>query len=239
MDLYLISASQHPDVTRPLLDRIAEALEFQLYQHAAPFCQTAGVRVFVLSNIEALPDHAGASPLVIYDDPDQAGVLGWHTFNPAEGRIHGTAFVNPVLDNGGSLIEGPNSLSSVLSHEALEAVGDPYVNLFAMMDEETLEPIELSDRVQGDSYDIGGISVSNFLGPRAFRDGPGPYDWLGKLSRPWDIAPGGYCQRYKIRTGQVETHWGSLVPEWKKDLVRQKNEMKLSRLAHRNAKTNS
>jgi hypothetical protein len=240
MDLYIVSASQHPDVQRPLLDRIAEALEFQLYQHAAPFCQQAGVRVFALTDITGLPDRAGASPLVIYDDPDQAGVLGWHTYNPQEGRIHGTAFLRPILDNGGSLIEGPSSLSCTLSHEALEAVMDPYVNLLALMGEpgeEMLEPVEACDRVQGYSYDIGGISVSNFLGPRAFRDGPGPYDWLQKLSSPWEIAPGGYCQRYDMRTGQPSTLWGAEVPTWKQDLVLQKRGLSLSRLSHRTRRT--
>jgi hypothetical protein len=234
MDLYLVSASKHPDVTRPLLDRIAEALEFQLYQHVAPFSQSAGVRVFALSSMEALPDNDGASPLVIYDDPDQAGALGWHTYNSKSGKIHGTAFVKPILDNGGTLVQGSNSLSAVLSHEAIEASMDPYVNLLAMMDDgETLEPVEGCDRVQGDSYDIGGVSVSNFLGPRAFRSGPGPYDWLGKLQNPWDIAPGGYCQRFNIKTGKTSTLWGEKMPAWKRDLVLKKRELSLSRLSHR------
>jgi hypothetical protein len=232
MDLYLVSASKHPDITRPLLDRIAEALEFQLYQHVAPFAQSAGVRVFALSSIEALPDNDSASPLVIYDDPDQAGALGWHTYN--EGKIHGTAFVNPILDNEGTLISGPNSLSAVLSHEAIEASMDPYVNLYAMMDDGvTIEPVEGCDRVQGDSYEIGGVAVSNFLGPRAFRTGPGPYDWLGKLDNPWDIAPGGYCQRFNIKTGKFSTHWGREVPAWKRDLVLKKRELSISRLSKR------
>lgn len=234
MDLYLISASKHPDVTRSLLDRIAEALEFQLYQHVAPFTQAAGVRVFALSSLEALPDDSSASPLVVYDDPDQAGALGWHTYNAKNGKIHGTAFVNPILDNGGTLVQGPNSLSTVLSHEAIEASMDPYVNLFAMMDDGvTIEPVEACDRVQGDSYEIGGVAVSNFLGPRAFRSGPGPYDWLGKLDNPWDIAPGGYCQRYNIKTGKSSTHWGESMPAWKRDLVLKKRELSLSRLSHR------
>jgi len=234
MDLYLVSASKDPGVTRPLLDRIAEALEFQLFQHVAPFTQSAGVRVFALSTIESLPKTDGASPLVIYDDPDQAGALGWHTYNAQLGQINGCAFVRPVLDNGGTLFEGANSLSAVLSHEAIEASMDPYVNLFAMLpDMQTLEPVEGCDRVQGDSYDVGGIAVSNFLGTRAFRDGPGPYDWLGKLSQPWDISPGGYCQRFNMQTGKAQTLWDAEMPSWKRDLVLKKQELSISRLSHR------
>lgn len=234
MDLYLISASDHPEVTRPFLDRVAEALEFQLYQHVAPFCQVAGARVFAISSIDALPDHDGASPLVIYDDPDQAGALGWHTFNPAKGQVNGTAFLKPILENGGTLSTGPHSLTTTLSHEAIEAVLDPYVNLLALLDDgKTLEPVEGCDRVQGDGYDVGGLTLSNFLGPRAFRSGPGPFDWLRKLTNPWDIAPGGYCERIHMATGKVDTLWGESVPQWKKDLVAVKKKMKLSRLSHR------
>lgn len=234
MDLYLVSASKHPDVTMPLLHQIAEALEFQLYQHVAPFWQCSGMRVLAISSIESLPDRAGSSPLVIYDDPDQANALGWHSYNPSEGRVHGTTFVNPVLENGGTLTKGPRALSVTLSHEAIEAVIDPYVNLFSFMgDLETIEPLEACDRVQGDSYEIGGIAVSNFLGPRAFRDGPGPYDWMGRLSGPWDIAPGGYCQRFNIRTGKHQILWGNLVPPWERDLKLQKMAQSLSRLSRR------
>ncbi len=232
MKLFLISASTNPSVTRPLLESIADALEYQQFAHLAPFWQTGGVSVKVLDRIESLPD-TDSSPLVIYDDPDQAGVLGWHTYHSGSGLIHGTAFVNPILDHGGSLLKGPNSLSVTLSHEAIEATCDPYVNLYAFKDENVIEPIEPCDRVQGDSYDINGISVSNFLGPRAFRDGPGPYDWMRRLDNPWDIAPGGYCQRVDIRTGLTVSLFGSAMPEWERDLKRQKRARSLSRLSNR------
>ena len=232
MDLYLVSASKNPDITKPWLDRVAEALEFQLYQHVAPFWQLSGVRVLALSNIAALPTHSGASPLIIYDTAEQAGFLGWHTYNAKEGQIHGTTFVDPILAGGGSLNDGPNAVSVTLSHEAIEAVLDPYVNAMAFKDDNTLEPLEACDRVQGDSYDIGGISVSNFLGPRAFRDGPGPYDWLRRLQNPWDLTPGGYCMRLDLTTRVWGTTWGNTVPQWKRDLVAEKLDKKLSRLSH-------
>ncbi len=120
MKLYLISASKHPEVTRPLLESIAEALEFQLYGHVAPFWQTDGVSVKVADRLEDLLD-ISSSPLVIYDDSDQAGVLRWHTYQKETGRVNGTAFVTPILENGGTWTKGPNSLSATLSHEAIEA----------------------------------------------------------------------------------------------------------------------
>ena len=227
-----ISASKNPDVTRPLLESIAEALEYQQFAHVAPFWQTAGISVKVLDRIEDMPTD-DSSPLIVYDDPDQAGVLGWHTYQAESGRIHGTAFVNPILENGGTLFKGANSLSGTLSHEAIEAACDPYVNLYAFMTETTVEPFEACDRVQGDSYDINGIAVSNFLGPRAFRDGPGPYDWMQRLENPWDIAPGGYCERINVRTGKTKTLFVAEMPEWQRELKRQKRAHSLSRLSNR------
>lgn len=232
MQLYLISASQHPSVTRPLLERIAGALEFQQFAHVAPFWQTAGISVKVVDAIADMPQEGG-SPLIIYDDPDQAGILGWHTYHRGTGLIHGTAFVNPILDHGGLFLDGPNSLSATLSHEAIEAACDPYVNLYAFKDETTMEPIEPCDRVQGDSYDIDGVSVSNFLGPRAFRDGPGPYDWMRLMNDPWEVRPGGYCERVDMTTGETQTLFGAIMPEWLRELKHQKRTHALSRLSNR------
>lgn len=232
MKLYLLSASKHPEVTRPLLEAVAEALEFQLYVHVAPFWQTDGVSVNVADRLEDLPD-ASSAPLVIYDDSDQAGVLAWHTYQKESGRVHGVAFVTPILENGGTWTKGANSLSASLSHEAIEASVDPYVNFYAFKDETTLEPLEPCDRVEGSSYDINGISVSNFLGPRAFREGPGPYDWLGQLRDPWEMAPGGYCERLNLATGKTELIFGTLMPEGQRQLKLQKRACSLSRNSHR------
>lgn len=237
MKLYLVSASTNSDVNRPLLERIAAALEEQQFAHVAPFWQAAGVHVGVLDNIDELPKDDSSGPLVIYDHPDQAGALGWHTYNAENGQVNGTAFLEPILANGGSLLDGPNSLSVTLSHEAIEAACDPYVNAFVFKTATVIEPIEACDRVEGDSYPIivGDVSVdvSNFLGPRAFRDGPGPYDWLRKLKAPWDLTDNGYCERTDVKSGKTETVWGDLMPEWKRELKRLKRSLNLSRLANR------
>lgn len=238
MEFYIVSASQHPDLTPEILGAMADALEFQLYQHAAPLWQSAGCKVRPLHDIKSLPKYDGVTPIVIYDEPDQAGVLGWHTYGSDEG-IYGTVFVNPIIANGGSISDGANAVSVTLSHEVLEAWADPYVNLLALMDDGRLEPVEACDRTQGDSYKIGDISVSNFLGPRAFRSGSGPYDYMRLLREPWEVRPNGYCVRYNAAIDQGETIWGEQFPQWKRDLVEAKLSTKLSRLgirARRNAR---
>ncbi len=233
MKIYLVSASQNPLITRPLLDQLAEGLEEQQFAHLAPFWQSEGVHIGVLDNITELPKEDGASPLVVYDHADQANALGWHTFNTQTGQVHGTAFLDPILQNGGDLLKGANSLACTLSHEACEATVNPYVNLYVFWDGTTAEPVEACDRVESDTYEASnGNALSNFLGPRAFRDGVGRFDWLGNLKNARDLSAGGYCERLDITTGKTNTLWGDLMPEWKRELKRAKRQHHLSRLAY-------
>lgn len=230
MEIYIASVSKHPEITRSFLDRVCDALEFQLNAHVAPFWQHGMVKVAAVTDPNSIPHVDGACPIVIYDEPDQVGVLGWHTYDPTTGRMPGTAFVNPVLKNGGSLTKGAYSLSATLSHEAIEALINPYVNHFAHVSGSFYEPVEACDRVQGDSYVIGDVSVSNFLGPRAFRDGPGPYDWLRLMAKPWEVRPGGYCIRVDAANGEVHTLWDSQAPVWYKEMKLAKQKVGLSRI---------
>ena len=233
MEIYFASVSKSPEVNRSLLDRIAEAIEFQLNAHVSNFWQAGPVKVAAVTTPESIPNVDGVCPIIVYDEPDDTGALGWHSFDPKTGRMPGTAFLKPILDNGGSLLEGPNSLSCTLSHEAIEAFVDPYVNDYSFVDEWTVEPKEACDRVQGDTYVIGGVTVSNFLGPRAFRDGPGPYDWLRLMTKPWEIRPAGYCMRRDVRTGEALTLWGEQVPAWYKEVKAAAKTVGLSRLGRR------
>lgn len=217
MFIALTSLSKDPAV-KQVLPAIAEALETQLYQHFAPFWQASGMHVRAVLDPNQLP--ADSSPLVVFDSPDQDGALGWHSVT-GEGLGFGRAFWGVIRESGGTLHSGPNSLSVTLSHEALEMVGNPYVNFWAdVVDEETQEAVELCDRVQSDSYIIPALNldihVSNFLGPRAFRPGPGPYDWMRLLTQPFELRPGGYA----IRRRGKETFnvWGPSFPEHMKAL---------------------
>jgi len=219
MELILVNHSKHLELTRPELTLWASALEDQSFQHYAPFWQSQGVKTSLIDEGKTEADLTfDQVPLVIFDEPDQAGALGYHSITPS-GKVYGRVFVKPILDNGGTLKTGGNSITCTLSHEALETVGDPYANFWADMDGETEDSLELCDRVEADSYDMNGIAVSNFLGPRAFRDGPGPYDWMRLLKSPFEIRPGGYAiRRTGGPNGKYDNQWGAAYPEHKKAL---------------------
>jgi len=228
MFIALASVSKNPSLTRSLLERIGAALEVQLYQHYAPFWQSSGMNVRVVDPTDPLLKQQDACPLIVYDKPDEPNALGYHSLQ-AKAQVFGKAFLDPILASAGTLIDSANSLSTTLSHEVLEMVGNPYVNFYADMDGSTQEAIELCDRVEADAYEIDGVAVSNFLGPRAFRNGPGPYDWMGLLKTPWELRPGGYVIRRK--GGKVFNVWGQSYPEHRKTLKTSPD----SRLAKRQA----
>ena len=214
MHVALASVSSDPSITFDVLQRIANALDIQQNAHYAPFWQSSGVPVRAYASLGDVP--ADASLIVIQDEPDRDGVLAWHS-STDDGLPFGRAFWNPIRGNGGTVTDGPMSLSTTLSHEVLEAVGNPYVNFWADMPGGLQEAVELCDRVESDAYVIEGVSVSNFLGPRAFRDGPGPYDWMRLLTSAWELRPGGYCIRRRGGSEAFEV-WGQGFPEWKRQL---------------------
>ncbi len=217
MDLAIVSETD--DLSFHQAQQIAAAIERQMVEHYAPMWQSAGVAVRAFARLSDVP--SGWSVVAVLRDADQAGVLGYHALTPDD-RPYARVFSGPVLGAGGSVMRGAVSLSVTLSHECLEATEDPYCNAWHDTPDDEEESRELCDRVEGDAYEIDGVSVSNFLGPRAFGpgDGPGPFDYLGKLANPWDMTPGGYkIRRTGGPSGKVHQVFGDEVPAWKRDVL--------------------
>ncbi|UUZ68691.1 hypothetical protein LP416_01745 [Polaromonas sp. P2-4] len=106
-----------------------------------------------------------------------------------------------------------------LSHEALELIGDPMVNLL-VQGPHPAEPaatvfhwFEMCDAVQSETYQIDGVEVSNFVLPLYFTGGDEPgsrNDFLGKphtgkTLRSFGVNPGGYVGFFDPRSNQHET----------------------------------
>lgn len=193
---------------------MVEACKIQLEQHAAPMWLRGSWKIVVNQ-----PETVGY-PIVILDDPDQAGVLGYHTQSPG-GKVWGRVFVKPVINAKGTMLNGAMSVAAVLSHEVLEAYCDPNVSLWADNFRGTLIAYEVCDPVQSDVYEIttksgAKVSVSNFVLPSWFdpqADPKAKFDWLAKLTAPFTMSKGGYMVTMDSKTGKVKNVFGSAEAE--------------------------
>lgn len=152
--------------------------------------------------------------VVLMDDADAAGALGYHDLTPA-GLPLSKVFVRTVAAAG-------ESLSVTMSHELLEMLIDPGVQMLALGPPKKrgtalpdLYAYEVCDAVQEQDFNIGGVRVSNFVYPAYFesfrKPGSTRFDYLGRLSRPFEIAPGGYMPI--IRDGRWMQVFGSAKAE--------------------------
>lgn len=198
---------------------MVEACKIQLEQHAAPMWLRGSWNIVVNQ-----PESVGY-PIVIVDDPDQAGALGYHTQSPG-GKVWGRVFVKPVINAKGTMLSGAMSVSAVLSHEVLEAYCDPNVNLWADSLKGSMVAYEVCDPVQGDTYEVttksgAKVSVSNFVLPAWFDPQSDPnakFDWLAALSKPFTMSKGGYMVTMNSKTGQVKNVFGSVEAETMKNV---------------------
>ena len=136
----------------------------------------------------------------IFDHADQAGALGYHDLTSA-GLPIGKVFAKTTLDAG-------DLVSVTLSHEVLEMLGDPDINLIVQKGPRAYA-YEVCDAVEDDSlgYDINGVRVSDFVYPQYFETfwhkGAAKFDHLGHLSGPVpNITHGGYMSYLDFATGQ-------------------------------------
>jgi hypothetical protein len=145
-------------------------------------------------------------PCFIIDEPDVTGALGYHDTDD-NGNPYMKIFVNPVLNNGGTPVSGSNSVSSVISHEILETVGDADANWWADGPQGFDYAIELCDACESDCYDIEGVSVSDFLfrsffQPKFQRKSGVRYDQMRLVTGPLSMRPGGYMIQ-RTESGRV------------------------------------
>jgi hypothetical protein len=133
--------------------------------------------------------------IAFLDNSDVAGALGYHDLT-ADGLPIGKVFVK-TTEAAGDLV------SVTASHELLEMLADPDINLVAEFDDGGGSPskmyaYEVGDPVEDDTlgYDINGVLVSDFVYPAYFEQfraaGSTRFDHQGKVSQPFQILSGGY-----------------------------------------------
>jgi len=158
-----------------------------------------------------MPDLRGDAILYLWDKMDLPDALGYHDQN-SRGIPYGFVFTDLAKK-----LDEPWSVT--LSHEALELIADPEVNLL-VMGPHPADPkrtvfhwYEMSDAVQDETYEIDHIKVSNFVLPLYFTgsDEPGGRNdflgrsYKGKTLNSFGVNPGGYIGFYDPKTGKHET----------------------------------
>lgn len=155
----------------------------------------------------------GDAIIYLWDDVNVDDALGYHETN-ARGVPFGFVFTELVKQ-----LDEPWSVT--FSHEALELLADPEVNLLvagphpADPNVEVFHWYEMCDAVQNESYKVDGIDVSNFVLPLYFtadRELGGRNDFLGTANKQakstlasFGINRGGYIGFYNPATRQHET----------------------------------
>jgi hypothetical protein len=147
------------------------------------------------------PVSADAWQLVLLDNADQAGVLGYHDVT-ANGLPLGKVFAATDLQYG-------SSWTNTLSHEALEMLADPDINLTVLVDDTRdrrgwLYAYEVCDACEADNlgYEIDGVLLSDFVYPSWFESFRAPssaqFDHMRAISEPFQLAPGGYISVLRV-----------------------------------------
>src|SRR5258708_3507974 len=206
MIIAVLNASQTFSSKLDVLTHIITQVAYQLRHQVAPAWDIVPPAMHFVHDSSLVP--VGAYRLWVLDDPDTSGALGYHDVDP-DGQPYGRVFCTPTLDDGGTILSGPNSISCTISHEAGETALDPDVTAWSQLPNGDLEAFELCDRVEAISYDHNGVALSDFLLPAAFRarDTDTQFDYMVQLTNARDIAPDGY--RIIMSGGNVSQDFGS------------------------------
>lgn len=144
---------------------------------------------------------AGEWLLAILDDSDQAGALGYHDLT-TDGQPLGKVFARTTIQAG-------LNPTVTISHELLEMLADPDINLSCEIDNPaTGVPTrfyarEVCDACEDDTYAYGinGVKVSDFVRRSWFIPGENkPYDYAGKIAAPLQLISGGYISLLNVAT---------------------------------------
>jgi len=212
-------------VNRDELWPTANALTKQANLHFAlppPFGYGVGATVRVAT--PKTPPKPDEWVLGLFSEPDQPDALGYH-----DQSEHGLPMLKvfPMLDT-----QDGTSWSVTASHEVLETLADPNLARCAQAPDGKFWAYEVCDAVETDTYEIDGVTLSNFVLPPYFEppaklDGV-KFDHMGLIKKPYEIRPGGYGQYWSTNGWkQVLAHKGPRAARLKI------GEMRIGRGAHR------
>lgn len=208
---------------------MVQANQRQLTEQVSPARRILTPTLIAWPGVQPVPDDQPVIYMIDQAEPNS----GYGDHDEKKGRApFGRVIVDVCLKNHCTLLEGTFSVSATLSHEVIEMVGDPSVNLWAHDGHGKLWMYEACDWVEndeGNTIDIGGkkIGVSNFLLPAAFdaKAAEGArLDYLGTLNKPFSMTSGGYGvyehvvlkDEHTVNAARMVAQWGHGYPAWKR-----------------------
>jgi hypothetical protein len=153
---------------------------------------------FVAANAQPSKSHWW---IVVLDNSDQAGALGYHDLTSG-GLPISKVFAGTDKQYG-------YNWTVTATHELIEMLVDPWLNLCAVGPDRKIWAYEACDPVEADQlgYQIDGVVVSDFCLPTWWeppRAGVA-VDFKGHITKPLQLAKGGYAQYLDPRRGWVQT----------------------------------
>lgn len=190
-------------LTDALVQAFLPALQEQVDKDFGPIWGMAANLRFVAAADVAIA--ANDWQLVILDNSDQAGALGYHDVTAA-GHPLGKIFAATDKQYG-------SSVSVTISHELLEMLGDPSISTCISEEDANgnvtaLLAYEACDATEDDSYGykIDGVLVSDFVYPAWFGGiAASKFDHMGHCTQPGQILSGGYQAKWTPSGG-----WGQI-----------------------------
>ncbi len=176
---------------------LAATAAFQI-QVSRDFAPVWGIDAQLIFVPQGTQPPAGAWWLVVLDNSDQAGALGYHDLTPDSLPL-GKVFAGTDRQYG-------SQWTVTASHELLEMLGDPDINLCASVANADgslrLYAYEVADACEADhyGYSINNLLVSDFVYPAWFESFRQPnsaqFDYAKAITAPFQLLSGGYIGVY-------------------------------------------
>ena len=183
-----------------LTDAQVEAVLPALQKQVSDDFKTYWERECTLSFLsEDQPLTRGWWQIVLTDNPDQAGALGYHEMT-SQGTPLGKVFAKLDLQSG-------SSWTVTLSHELLEMLADPWINWCATGSDSKIYALEVCDAVDADelSYIIDGVLVSDFVTPAWYEPTCADrLDFRKHVLKELELVRGGYISVFDPNSGWTQ-----------------------------------
>lgn len=184
------------------MPKLGVALQKYVNQHLLPAWGTG----ILVSYLNARAYDSDQIPIIIVDDYEHIGTLGYHTLIKSVNGYRVFSFVFAK-----QCIKFNTPIEQTVSHELAEIIFNPSVNLWVMGPNGVLYIREVADPVENEWFDVDGFKMSNFVHPAWFEKyrliEHTKFDEMGSLSVPFTLTKGGYITTFK--DGKTSQVWGS------------------------------